>query len=142
MTSHAAPAHDRVRASLCSSDTTLCPLGPTVYSLVSSSVRSLSPSCSARPLSWVGSESGFRPTVLQRVPSSSPHSSWTSGPDLPREADTWKGALNAAQHYETFWGSNGATAISGTCQFAVLLAPIRRALVTPVFSGVIRNHVE
>ena len=39
--------------------------------------------------------------------------------------------------WHSVWRWNGATAISGTCQFAMLLAPIRRAFVTPIYSSVV-----
>ena len=44
-----------------------------------------------------------------------------------------------------FWGWNTATAISVTCHFAVLLAPTRRTLVTPIYPagvGLFRNDLE
>ena len=66
---------------------------------------------------------------------SSPRTSWTSEPDSWEGETTWNAAFNAAYLFETgeilraFWSWNGATGIPGTCQFAMMLAPIRRTLV-------------
>ena len=75
---------------------------------------------------------------------SSSHTSWTSESGFPGEGNTWNDALNAADHGKTgeilraFWGWNGATAVSGTCHFAMVLAFTRRTFVWPAYlSGVL-----
>ena len=70
-------------------------------------------------LSWVGSQSGFDQLftmgAMSTAVSSSPLPSWSSESGLPGDYETG-GVLRA------FCGWNLATAISGTCHFAMLLA--------------------
>ena len=77
---------------------------------------------------------------------SSSRASFSSESDLLGRSNTWKVILDLVfRHMEggilrKFWGWNGATAMSGTCEFSVLLAPVRRALVWPVFSPLCRGE--
>ena len=75
-------------------------------------------------------------------------SSRTSGSDLLCEPNTWNELLNLACHFEIvfircgFWFWNGAPAISGTCQFSMMLAPTCRLLAWPIYlssTGLLRR---
>ena len=77
-----------------------------------------------------GPQDAFRTSTY-----SSSRTSFSSELDLPSESDTWNVILDLSFHCVhhkidgilwEFWGRNGTTAISGTCQFSVLLAPVRR----------------
>ena len=65
---------------------------------------------------------------------SSSCASFSSDSDLPNGSNTWDMILDLSFHCKVsgilrvFVGRNGATAILGTCQFSMLLAPVRRAL--------------
>ena len=90
-------------------------------------------------LTWLStwSSPAARHRAMSTTASSSTRS-WSLESDWPGVVNTSNDALLAAYSFETggllraFWGWNGATAIWGTCHFAMLLAPTQQTLVSPI----------
>ena len=97
-----------------------------------------------------GPDQFFDMEPMSTSTSSSSRTSWTSESNLPERGkpgttlSTQPTTTRRGEILRAFWVWNGATAISGTCHFAVMLVPTPRTLVWPTYpsgAGLIQNYL-